>query len=343
MGIICKQRFNVNMKRRKIRAFIVYFFCMLPCCIKAQLNKGNKSSHLCAPGVSGMAPGKGLEIFHEYLPGYQLASPVSSQSVQPIRDYVNYSTLWGVKLKIPVLLKPQTKILLDTKYSKQRFNFQNQEILDNPFHEELGAKSLQNFRLGAIISHSIDESHYWAGRVAVSYNGSDFDEIYPGVESTNMSAIFLYGIKKHAHKEWGVGLAQALQFGQYRAYPVFMYNHTFSDKWGLEMLLPKEAYIRHNFSKSLISRAGLSLAGNNYNLVSGEESQREWIQLQQNFVRLELEVEKKVAPMVWLSLQTGFLEPVSWRYTTIDTDTPLVGNMGRSFYTRAAISLRLPQ
>ncbi len=290
-----------------------------------------------------MAPGKGLEIFHEYVPGYRLASPESSTLSQTVRDQVDNSSLWGIKLKAPIVIRAKTKVLLDAKYSQQRFQFEDGRPLLNPFHENLGTKSLQSFRLGAIISRSVNETQYWAGRIATSYNGSDFDQIYPSIESTTTSAVFMYGFKKSPVREWGVGVAQTLQFGQYRVYPLLMYNRTFSDSWGLEIVLPKEVYMRHNFSDLMIARAGISLDGNNYNLLSGQGSAQEWVQLRQNFLRLELGLERKLTPMLWMSFQTGYLQPVTWEYAAFDGDAPLRGTMDRSFYTRFSISIRAPR
>jgi len=329
-----------------LRSLILYLLCFLPCCIKAQLGKSSKTSSLVNPGVKGMAPGKGLEIYQEYVPGFDLTSPHSqSNHIQQENrsDRVSYSQETGVKLKVPVLLSPRTKLLLEAKYSDQRFQFDDGKVLESVVNQDLSTKNLRSFRLGAIAVRSLNQKNYLVGRFAASFNGSDFNQIYPGIESMNMSLIVLYGIKKNEVTEWGFGVAQALQFGRYQAYPILRYNRTFNDKWGIELTLPKEAYLRHNISQCTITHVGLSLDGNSYNLLTGDAGSPQWMQLQQNMLRLEGEISQKVAPMIWLSFQTGYLQPISWEWTPLDHDTPLVGSQERSWYTRFAVSIRAPQ
>ena len=53
----------------------------------------------------------------------------------------------------------------------------------------------------------------------------------------------LYGnskeyIDRNPKKSWGVGIAYSYTFGDPLLFPVFVYNQTFTQKWGIEALLP---------------------------------------------------------------------------------------------------------
>ena len=64
------------------------------------------------------------------------------------------------------------------------------------------------------------------------------------------------GVKRNEDTELGFGITLNDNFKRYTVLPFVLYNHNFSDKWGLETLLPIRFKLRHNMNeKNLLSLA----------------------------------------------------------------------------------------
>ncbi|MEM9723460.1 MAG: DUF6268 family outer membrane beta-barrel protein [Bacteroidota bacterium] len=317
-------------------------FLLLFCLSKAQLSTGVTPIRFCKPGVSGMLPGKGLEIFHEVVPGYNLSSPIGEDQNVTHTDRVQYSYQWGVKLKIPVVLRDDFTLLLDTKYAQQKYNFASDRSINTELHQTLTEETLQTLRLGMIGLKPLNADSYLVGQISVGWNSNEYEDFPLSVANSVINLTLLYGKKIHRNLEWGVGIAQTLQFGTYRAYPVFMLNQTFNNKWGLEMVLPKEAFIRRNFNEKTALKIGVELDGSNYNL-QVDETTRQYLQLRQGFLRAKAQLEWQLAPMVWTSFETGYIFPVSFRHTYPEVSPSFRSTQENSWYTGISISLRAPR
>ena len=289
-----------------------------------------------------MLPGKGLEIFHEVVPGYNLSSPLAIDSDQTRTERVNHSYQWGAKLKIPVVLRKDFKLLVDSKFAKQNYSFVSSESLQANIHQSLESQSLKTLRVGLLGLKPLNATSYLVGRVAVSMNSNTYEDLDFGLSSSVVNLTFLYGKKTRPDLEWGVGLSQNVQFGRYAIYPVFMFNRTYNEKWGLEMVLPKEAFLRRNFGQKVAVKMGAELEGNTYNLLVNQSAGGH-LRLRQGFLRTKAQAEWKLAPMVWMTFQTGYIFPITFNYTYSEQAPSLLTTQESSWFTGLSISLRAPQ
>ena len=327
------------MKRRCLFSGILLLFCSY---LKAQVGTELTPIRFCEPGVSGMLPGKGLEIYQEIVPGYNLSTPVSLGSDRTLTDRVNYSHQWGIKLKIPVVLRDDFKLLVDTKFAKQNYSFLSSESLEVKLHQNLETQTLNTLRVGLLGLKPINSTSYLVGRISLSVNSNTYEDLELGWGSSAVNVTFLYGKKTRSNKEWGVGITQNVQFGRYAIYPVFMFNQTYNEKWGLEMVLPKEAYVRRNFGSSTALKMGAELDGSTYNLLLNQGDQGH-IRLRQGFVRAKAQLEWKLVPMVWMSVQTGYIFPIAFDYSYSDQTVSILSTQESSWFSGISISLRAPQ
>ena len=232
-------------------------------------------------------------------------------------------------------------LLLDTKYSQLSYSFAQQQQLGTELHQTLTEESLQTLRVGMIGLRPLNSDSYLVGQVSVGWNSNEYEDMSLGIDNSVINMTFLYGRKLHRDLEWGVGIAQTLQFGSYRVYPVFMLNQTFNDKWGLEMVLPKEAFLRRNFTKKIALKLGAELDGSNFNLQVNETT-RQYLQVRQGFLRAKAQLEWQLAPMVWTSFETGYIFPISFRHTYPEVSPSFRSNQENSWYTGISVSIRAP-
>lgn len=328
-------------------------FLLFPCLLSGQdLELSPRPLKLCTPGVYGMAPGKGLELYHEWSPDYDLVSPglvqhpnfLSQSAATHVYSEIRYRRRMGVKLAAPILLKPGLKLILRGKYQRESFQFAAIPAVENTLHQPLAQHASQILRLELIGVKPLDERHYIALRssAAVGSNSLGSASYTPGQSTYTLTA--LWGKKTDAYTEWGVGLAQSLRFGEYMAYPVFLYNKTFSPKWGLEMLLPARVALRHNLHTNTILSLESAVGGGAFQIFASDvHPLGQQFQFRESALRLSLMAEQQLLPMVWMEAAIGYNQPIGYKYVSSRVSDPVVSQLESSWFTRLSFSVRAPR
>lgn len=141
----------------------------------------------------------------------------------------------------------------------------------------------------------------------------DFNTAFPGNgasvsgKALTLSGAVIYGWKPTDRKMWGLGLSRTYRMGRPIIVPVLLWNQTFNNKWGTEIVLPAKAFIRRNFSAKSMLLAGYELEGNQYLLpgAAGTQPNSGDLFLQRGEIKPRLQWERQLSNFIWLSAQVG--------------------------------------
>ncbi len=205
------------------------------------------------PGIRYGSPGKAFVIEYERFPNYKLQGGVFPSDEKGLSELENKER-FEAKIKFPLVLKGNWKVLVDIYYSHERYNFEEIAPENNYAFQAIDGDALKRARLTLYTFRSMSPKNYVALRMETSSNGA-----YPGLARFEkrymvyrLAAIF--GIKKNEDTEWGFGAITNYGFKRFTAYPFILYNHNFNEKWGLETVLPIKYSLRHNLTeKSLLT------------------------------------------------------------------------------------------
>ena len=122
----------------------------------------------------------------------------------------------------------------------------------------------------------------------------------------------MWGKKVNANKEYGFGLTFGNNLGRESIVPVFLYNKNFSPKVGVELLLPKRAFLRYNFSSKTILYAGTEIDGARYYIpkLGIAPGVAESFELNYSEIRSGIKWKQEIFPVLWIQCGVGYRAPV---------------------------------
>jgi len=277
-----------------------------------------ESECLCKPGVPNKSRGRGLEVSFLHTAksslneedGFPLTLPRSELTLQQ----------FSVKLRAPIINKEGLKLLVGAIYRPEHYEFNPVGADYQSIFKYLDDRTLKSTGFEGIFSKSWNERLYSSFRLRVLFNGD-----YSGFLNTDSRyAIYnfsgLMGIKKQDNKEWGVGINFTHSFRNTIALPFFLYNHTFNDKWGIELVLPAIIMGRYNISETSILFLGLRYNSRSYS-IEVDEATPQIFNLNHSEVRAAFTLEQRVHPWIWLDLTTGVQYNFSTDFDAKDNPT----------------------
>jgi hypothetical protein len=181
----------------------------------------------------------------------------------------------------------------------------------------------------------------------------DFNSAFPGNgvspngDAFTLSGAAIYGWKPNERKMWGIGVSRTYRMGRPIIVPVLMWNQTFNNKWGTEIILPAKAFIRRNFSAKSLLLAGYELEGNQYLLPGANTGQQGGdIFLQRGEIKPRIQWERQVNNFIWLSAQAGARINGRFNFTNVyngkEENEIFRTNLGTPFYFNLSLNLISP-
>jgi Domain of unknown function (DUF6268) len=260
------------------------------------------------PGIRNGSPGRGLSIEYERQPRFRLSGGAMEGNGNG-KNEVEAKERFEAKMKFPILLKNKWKVLGDLYHSFERYSFESIDPASEYIFQPIDGEMLRRSRLTAYVFKSLSERTYLALRFEASSNGkykgiANFDKRYMVYRT---SAII--GVKRNEDTELGFGVMLADNFRRYTAIPFLLYNHNFSDKWGLETLLPIRLKLRHNMNEKNLLSLAAEYWSSAYSLdiqAPGENTPHDYIfksAATQFFVEWET---NKLSKWTWFALRGGY-------------------------------------
>lgn len=156
----------------------------------------------------------------------------------------------------------------------------------------------------------------------------------------------LYMVGKFLKITWWVQVLQELIVQEEFCMYVFLWNKTFNDKWGMELLLPARGHLRYNFSTSSMLQVGFELEGNQFwmNLANSPKGE---IYLQRGELKPRLMWDRKLAGFIWFNAQAGLR--YNWRFDGMnqyngskDNERYFMSSLGNPLYFSFSLSFVSP-
>lgn len=289
-----------------------------------------------------MTPTKAIEFQYDITPGFNLKSLGTDQAIGNGTGVVNKNRQINLKFGVPVILAPTFNVFLSFKYSSEKYGFINSNY---ELHQTLDNKNLKSTSASLVAIKKFEKS-FLVFKGGVQFNGD-----FSGVLSTQSENIAygvsaIYGRKIHKDLEWGVGVAYGRDVGSTGILPVFLYNQNFSERWGIEALLPAYVRVRHNLSDRTIIKLGMKAKSDNYyfNAENVGGAQSSVMRMRRMEMRVGVTVEQQIAGMLWIGLDAGYRTPLgfdfyssgNWNQAIINS-TPTGG-----MYTQLSIFITPP-
>jgi len=267
----------------------------------------------CQPGVKNKSRSKGLEISYGNRGSGQLTN--SKQDPGDLRNkYSKWDNLQA-KLKIPVILKDDFKVLIGFKYYQEGFEFTEIGRAHEAVITNIGENNLKSSSFSVVINKSLDERSYLALQLRYMVSGNfagigKFSDRY-----ATYRALAVYGVKPNPDLEWGFAVNFSKNFRRFNVIPFFLYYKNFSPKWGLEALLPGFIYMRHNISPGNILLGGVQFGNKNFRLDIPQEGQADLdYAYNQSHLKASIKYQRRIVPWLWVSAQVGYQYNLNTRF-----------------------------
>ena len=263
---------------------------------------------LATPGVLGDRPSKGIVV------SYNLIGPFAIQSVPLKNDLegekARLRKLEEIRfsLRLPISWRGPTKIIAGLQYFYEEYNFQGPEGLETAFYQNLENKHLNSLSFRTYILHSLNEKKFIGARLGAELNGDYHGLILPFQERMKFSVATLYGWKPSPFASYGVGIYYSYTMGRPSIYPAFLWNRTYTERWGVEALLPQSFRLRYTFSPRAYLMGGLSVSGRSYHIVSEESPLAAYpnLELRNSNLFGFVEFEREIYDFLWFGITAGF-------------------------------------
>jgi hypothetical protein len=286
--------------------------------------------------VLNQAPNKFISIGYEYQGGFSYQGSVSGGTLADVQRAS------GLRLAVNAPVISNTKLIANVGANFWRTAFPLVQLTNNidGFVNALNNNGATSFGVNTTIFKPLNEKNFLVlfGSADVNYIAPEIKTI--DVKALTISATAIYGWKKSDNLMWGLGISRTYRMGRIIHVPVLLYNKTFNNKWGTELLLPARGHIRHNINTKSLLMAGYELEGNQYAIYNTNAIDRF---LQRGEIKPRLIYERSLFGFWWLSVQAGMR--INGRFTVVneynggkekEVRNPVIGN---PFYFNVSLNL----
>ena len=353
----------------------LFWFCLFLCCFLqttaqeqdtsgfgdfnpnefANYGDSENAKRFCNQKIRFQSPAKLISL------GYEVQGPFSIESkwnqdqgntVLPV-ETSQIQMVHGLTLGANFPVISRNSLILNLGINHQESNFLFKDTPANAFQRNLQLNGLRTTGVGFTVFKPLNEKHFLiiTGNADANHNFSFRQKRYDFSKTLTYSGAALFGWKKGDHRMIGVGVTRTYRGGELLYVPVFLYNKTFNDKWGTEILLPARAHIRRTFSPKSLLMAGYELIGNSYfvrNDQTGDNPlQRfEEMHLRRSEIKLRMVYERSLKNFIWISVQAGlrynYKFDVSESLDTKSGDFLILNRIGNPFYCNVSVNLVSP-
>jgi hypothetical protein len=258
--------------------------------------------------VLNQTPNRIVSLAYEYQGAFDMPGVPSF----PNQTY-RVNRIAGIRGQLNIPVVSNTKLIwqLGATYWRSGYNFAS---ANSAFISKLNANGMHTASLNTTFFKPLNEKNFLIFQASADVNGvfEKFSDV--NSKALTISATAIYGWKKSEQNMYGVGVARTYRAGQIIYVPVLLWNKTFNDQWGMELLLPARGHLRRNFSTSNIVQLGYELEGNQYWMRTPSPNGQVFIQ--RGELKPRVMWDKKLSGFFWLNVQAGFR--YNWRFDVMN-------------------------
>lgn len=258
--------------------------------------------------VLNQTPNRIVSLAYEYQGAFDMPGVPSF----PNQTY-SVNRIAGIRGQLNIPVVSNTKLIwqLGANYWRSGYNFAS---ANNAFISKLNANGMHTAGLNTTFFKPLNEKNFLIFQASADVNGvfERFSDV--NSKALTISGTAIYGWKKSEQNMYGFGVARTYRAGQIIYVPVLLWNKTFNDQWGMELLLPARGHLRRNFSTSNILQLGYELEGNQYWMRTPSANGQVFIQ--RGELKPRVMWDKKLSGFFWLNVQAGFR--YNWRFDVMN-------------------------
>jgi hypothetical protein len=260
--------------------------------------------------VLNQTPTRIVSVGYEWQTAFEMPDVPLGGMLPALKDeYVKNVRGLRIQVNLPIISNDRFIWQIGAQYWGSRFSFEDQ--VSNSQVKALSSPGITTTGINTTIFKPLNEKNILIFQGSADLNGAyqRFDEI--SAKGVTYSATAIYGWKTSEKNIIGTGIARTYRAGRQMYVPVLLWNRTFSDKWGMELLLPARGHVRRNFSTSSMLQLGYELEGNQFHIPSGTAF------LQRGELKPRILWDQKIAGFIWLQAQAGMR--INWRFDMMKT------------------------
>lgn len=290
----------------------------------------------CNQKVNFLSPSKLISVGFERQEAFHWHS-----ANQTAHNHNEVSSAQGIRFlySTPVISRTDMILNLSVSHWETGYTTKNAPTTD-PLLHTLDTRGLRSTSFQATYFKPLNENNFLLFQAQADVNG-DFHK-FAEISSNNLtySGVAIYGWKKSDNLMWGVGAARTYRLGQLIYVPVVLWNQTFNENWGVEVLFPARGVIRRNFGTTSLLSLGYELEGNAYYLNNIGF-------LRRGEIKPRLTYERQLKNFIWLTAQAGFR--INGRFDVYATQNPakdeianIKNEIGNTFFFNIGLHLVSP-
>lgn len=287
----------------------------------SQYGSADESVKYCTQKVRFLSPTKLISVGYEWQAPFDMEFTYKAGSGDRTLEKQSVTYFGGARgqFNAPVISNNRFILNLGANYYESAFTIKKQF---DPGFQDGTVQAIRNsltmglrtVGLNVTAFKPLDDKHFLIlsamGDFSGNYGWGSLDTAIPKPTYTFAA---LYGWKKSETFMWAIGATQTWRGGERLYVPLLLFNKTFNDKWGLEMLLPARAHLRYNFSPQSLLLGGFEIEGNSYRITKNDLSftnpagqPLDNLELRRSELKFRLMYEQKITGFIWLSVQAGW-------------------------------------
>jgi len=299
----------------------------------------------CTQKVLNQLPQRIISLGYEYHGGFDMPGVKMGPLLPAFQDYrVEQVSAIRAQANIPVISTNRIIWQLGANYWSSKYAIQNPG--NNVFTSSLSNGSMTTAGINTTIFKPLNEKNFLIAQSSVDMNG-----VFQNLSDVNgkaftVSGTLIYGWKTSEKNMIGTGISRTYRAGQILHIPVLLWNRTFNDRWGMELLLPARGHVRYNFSTTNILQLGFELEGNQF-WMNQPGTPNNALFVQRGEMKPRIIWDRKISGFFWLSAQAGLR--YNWRFDVMndydareDSQRYFSSRLGNPFYFNISINFVSP-
>lgn len=217
---------------------------------------------------------------------------------------------FGMKLRFPIVMKSKLTLLGGINIKKEFFDFDIPVEDQSGYYSELDRRFLNILGFSVIMKKPRTDKKFTYAFLNGSLNSNDIS-LTEIIDQLKITLAYVIVIDKSPITQIGYGGAFGYIFGGPAFYPVFIYNHTFTDRLGLEMMLPKSAKLRYTFSPEMHLLFTTEVNGASYYVRDVSIAGFTDVTFQRSAIGINLTFEREIYDWLWFGITGGYNIPIN--------------------------------
>lgn len=258
----------------------------------SQYEDGADNKKYCTQKVLNQTPSRQISIGYEHNFGFDYTTQGTQHRIL---------RMGGVRTAINILAISTNKLIVSAGLTYWGTRIQPEHAIAQPDMYQIQKNGMHIEGLNVLVFKPLNEKHFIIAQANADASYISNDDTWRLTRpSITAYGSVLFGWKKGDYRMAALGVSHTYRLGRPIIVPIFLYNKTFNDRWGIEALLPARAHVRYNFSTNSMLLGGYELEGQQYDLGNNPNF------LQRGEIKPRLMLEQRIKGFLWFSAQLGY-------------------------------------